>query len=690
MADRYWVGGTGTWNTTTTHWSATSGGTAGATAPTIADNVIFDAGSNVTTEVFTVTVSGNVNCLNLTVGAVDAVMTLAGGSTANIFIYGSLSYPATNLVASMSGTYEFGSSTTGKTITTNGVSIVGDISFNGIGGGWTLTDDLTVTGASGINLNDGTFSTGNFAVTTTTFTITGSATRTLTLGSSIITCTSAYPTYAWNANVVTGLTFTANTATIILSAASTAFIGGTLTYNIVNITNTSNGTHYFSGVCTIGSMTIASPAATGVKTISFATNMTITTLVASGASIIRRLQFVSSSTTASSKVLTIGTWTTKTDIDFKGITASGTAWSGTRLGNAGNNVNITFVASKTVYWNLAGTVLWSAIGWATTSGGTPSINNFPLAQDIVIFDNTGAAGTVTIDGGWLIGQLNMSARTSAMTLGATSSFTLLGNVTLGTNVTLTGTVTATLGYNSALTLTTNGRSIPWAMNCEGNVTLSGGLTCTNILSASQTISTFNAGANSVTVLGFTGVGSGTINMGSSLWTITGGGTASSPCWEVINVTLNCETANILLSNNGDCHFSSSNHVYNKLTFGGSGTPTAVKTLSGNNTFSEIASTIPNSFVIAFNGSYTIQVGAFSVTGSPGNIVTIGDISGSVPTFNYTGGTYVSSDYLNITHSNATPANKWWAGNNSINSGVNTGWIFSSPTFSSGLFFGSNF
>ncbi len=42
MADRYWVGGTGTWDTTsTTNWSATSGGASGASVPTTADNVIF-------------------------------------------------------------------------------------------------------------------------------------------------------------------------------------------------------------------------------------------------------------------------------------------------------------------------------------------------------------------------------------------------------------------------------------------------------------------------------------------------------------------------------------------------------------------------------------------------------------------------------------------------------------------------
>lgn len=46
MADRFWVGGTGTWNgTSTTNWSATSGGAAGASAPTNADRAIFDANS---------------------------------------------------------------------------------------------------------------------------------------------------------------------------------------------------------------------------------------------------------------------------------------------------------------------------------------------------------------------------------------------------------------------------------------------------------------------------------------------------------------------------------------------------------------------------------------------------------------------------------------------------------------------
>lgn len=46
MANRYWVGGGGTWNTTNTaNWSTSSGGPGGASVPTNIDNVFFDANS---------------------------------------------------------------------------------------------------------------------------------------------------------------------------------------------------------------------------------------------------------------------------------------------------------------------------------------------------------------------------------------------------------------------------------------------------------------------------------------------------------------------------------------------------------------------------------------------------------------------------------------------------------------------
>ena len=43
MANRYWVGGTGDWDdSSTTHWSDTSGGSSGASIPTSSDDITFD------------------------------------------------------------------------------------------------------------------------------------------------------------------------------------------------------------------------------------------------------------------------------------------------------------------------------------------------------------------------------------------------------------------------------------------------------------------------------------------------------------------------------------------------------------------------------------------------------------------------------------------------------------------------
>jgi hypothetical protein len=67
MANRFWVGGSGTWNTTSTaNWATTTGGASGASAPTTADIAIFDANSGST---YTVTLGENVTIQTLTANA---------------------------------------------------------------------------------------------------------------------------------------------------------------------------------------------------------------------------------------------------------------------------------------------------------------------------------------------------------------------------------------------------------------------------------------------------------------------------------------------------------------------------------------------------------------------------------------------------------------------------------------------
>jgi hypothetical protein len=79
MATYYWVGGNGTWDTTTTtNWAASSGGAGGAGVPTAADSVIFDAGSGASP---VVTISSAVG-LGCTIGApTSGTLTLAFGAS---------------------------------------------------------------------------------------------------------------------------------------------------------------------------------------------------------------------------------------------------------------------------------------------------------------------------------------------------------------------------------------------------------------------------------------------------------------------------------------------------------------------------------------------------------------------------------------------------------------------------------
>lgn len=69
MASRFWVGGTGTWDsTTTTHWSATTGGAGGASAPVTGDSVTLDGASGGGTVTVDTTING-LSLAQITMGA---------------------------------------------------------------------------------------------------------------------------------------------------------------------------------------------------------------------------------------------------------------------------------------------------------------------------------------------------------------------------------------------------------------------------------------------------------------------------------------------------------------------------------------------------------------------------------------------------------------------------------------------
>ena len=467
MADRYWVGGTGTWNSTsTTNWAASSGGGTGASVPTAADNVFFDANSNVGTGAFTVTMADSPRvCNDITISGLDGAMTLAGTSI-GLTVSGSLSFPATNLTRTYTGTTTFNATTTGKTITTNGVAFGGPVTLDGAGGGWTLGSALTLvgTGLAGVlNHIRGTFdtSTSNYNISgVTSFQSNSANTRTLNLNNSTITISGGVsPTWS---TIASGLTFNAGQSLIQFSSSSVSMSGGGLTFYDVSFTSTSLfNPRSISGANTYRNLTFAAPGAgAGLIAVFFTNNHTINgTFTASGVDSTRRM-VIASNSIGTSSTLTCAAIAATTDVDFRDITIAGAhgTLSGTRLGDCGGNSNITFDAGKTVYWNLTAGGSWSATAWATSSGGTPAATNFPLAQDTVIIENTGltAGNTITIDADWNIGTLDTSTRTNAMTLASgTTAPTFYGNFTYGSGVTPTGTSSGGYTFSNRATKTLN-------------------------------------------------------------------------------------------------------------------------------------------------------------------------------------------------------------------------------------------
>jgi len=493
MATRYWVLGSGTWDTTTTtNWSTTSGGAGGASAPTSADDVIFDANSNVGTTAFTVTIPSAANCLSFSTGgaggALDAVMTLSlpsGGSSA-FNVYGSLTLPASNFIwTGTSSGLNFLSSTTGNTITTNGVVLtLTVINWNNVNGGWTLGSALTNTGNT-CNFYAGSLNTGNYNVSLGQFSMTGPLARTLTLGSSTVTLSGQAP---WNYSG-SNLTLNAGTSTINCSASTSQFTGGGLTYYNVGFTSTAIASIIITGANTFNNLTIAARAASGIGTLIFDSGLTNTingTLtLGSGTTAIARL-IVASSTVGSPTTLSVATLTAITDIDFRDITASGASapWSGTRIGNCLGCTDITFATPRTVYWNSAASASWSGAVWSTTSGNTGGLTiNFPLAQDTVVIDDAGltAGNTITYNAGWSLGVIDFSSRTNAMTFGnGGSGASIYGDLTLSNAVTLTGTGTISF-RNKGLTATITSAGVPFTQPItiqavSGTVAINGNLT----------------------------------------------------------------------------------------------------------------------------------------------------------------------------------------------------------------------
>jgi hypothetical protein len=484
--DYYWVGGTGNWSDLT-HWSTTSGGAANAsTIPGSSDNVIFDANSFTTTG-RTVTLDiTSPTCNSMTWTSLSNMPAFNGnGKTLNI--YGSITLSSAMTISSLN--INFKATSTGKTITTGGKTVNG-LTFDGIGGGWTLQDNLTTSGS--IILNHGSLNTNNQTVNAADFNSENANVRSLTLGTSVLNLSADL---AWKMRITsnfTNFTFSGASSTINFTGNSTSGANlqceGTpqkMAFNIINFTGANGGSNYggfsantitFSGNCiafngtnTVGTLTVPGSFSQGnggsnITTATIGGNVTLNNANTFGD---LTLYPGSTITIASGVIQTINgnlsaTGTGSYPINIKSSSASSAATirktSGTvcldyvRLQDITASGGATFDAgaNSTIVARVTGfvfngactlpptvTYLWNGFtntNWNTNTNWSPNI--VPLTTSNVSISQTS-------------NQPIISAATSAvvnnLTINSGASLTISGILTPSGTITNTGTLTVAPG-----------------------------------------------------------------------------------------------------------------------------------------------------------------------------------------------------------------------------------------------------
>jgi hypothetical protein len=702
----YWVGGTGTWDTTaTTNWSLTSGGTGGTFVPASTDQVFFDANSGSGT----VTLTGALNAKSI--DTTGSLFTFSGTGTP--IIYGNFTLSSTT-VWSATGVLQISGT---ATITTNGVTLSSPLTLNATATTFTLGGALTTTGAlffviGNLNLN-------GFDLTCLSASVSPSFTRTLAFGSNYINLTNTSSTVL-NLPGTNGTTFTGaggfkligastsgQTRTITQTTSNTAattpniFITGGAAGSIVTTTassylNSLNCTG-FGGTFQVpataftlfGSLTLSSGMTftPSTNTVTFASTTTGNTITSAGKSFyavaftgvgggwILQDNFTATSTIT----LTNGT------LDLNNFTSTAPTFSS----NNSNTRALAFGTTGAVTVTGSGTVFDATTLTGFTYTGTSAINisnNSATATTVItgapteaqalnfnyttgtytLTENNGAAGDPVYKGiNWT--GFGTAVPNIARTIYGDWTNSASNTFTAGTNV---QTFSATSG-----TQTITGNSVtldfPVTKNAAGTLVLGSALVL-GAINGTFTVSagTFTPGFD--ISAGFYSLTGGTINMGSYTWTVSG----TTTCWTRTSATINPGTSTITFTNsiNTTTFAGGGATYYNFVLAGGANAQSFI--ITGANTFNTLSSTRTGIYQIRLPAVTTTTVTTWGITGTSAstNYINLTSSTGSTAaTLSVASGT-VDIGYAKIAYSTATGGATFNA-SKAINQGNNTGWTF---------------
>jgi hypothetical protein len=482
-----------------------------------------------------------------------------------------------------------------------------------------------------------------FAFGVSTLTAAGNITFTTTVsitGTGTITQSSVTPTFAGNGNTFYNLSF-----------SSAALTSGAIT-----------------GANTFNNVTFATKTGVTLATISITGNQTILgTLTTASTNATTRLALVSA--TLGTPVTLTAAVVSLSDTDLRDITGAGAAtWSGTRLGDGLGNSGITFANAKTVYWNLVAGGNWSSNAWALTSGAGPAIDNFPLAQDTVVIENTGltAGNTITMNSSWYVGTIDMGTRSTAMTFTSSQSISIYQDLTLSSSVTTTGSGPYNfVGRGRTQVLTTAGVTLTQAFNINNinGIVRLGGACTTGSVTITHTSGTFDLNNYTLTTAAFVSnnsnvrtlaFGTGNIVVSFNNFTIWNTSTTTNLTvtgTPVVNATYNGATGTRTISFGA---LSEANSISLNVS---AGTDIVALTATGgfkNLVFTGFAGTLTNTAMTIY-GNLTLASGmtltsgtsttTFAATSGTKTITTATKTINFPLTFNGSGGTFAFQDAL---------------------------------------------
>lgn len=547
---------------------------------------------------------------------------------------------------------------------------------------WSYTlQDAFVTGASrAFIVTSWTFNANNFNFTSWLFYSNAATTRTITMWSG--TWELNWTWTVWNTSTFTNLTVNTGTSTVKLtnnSSSSKTVNFWTLSW--ITLYNFWNATAWTWELTITWWATFNDFKVDAWRTVNFSADSIYTvssfTCVWSSWSVItlrwsttwRRIRFKKTSWTINCDYLSL----TNVSVTWW---ATWNAWANSTVWN--NCVWWNWVTLPARYWvawwnwNINDTSNWSASDWGTSWASVPVGNDIYFTANSWSWD-------VNFNSPINVGAVNCTWFTWTF-IGSNWNLWIYGNVTLWSWMTnyCRSNFTFFPTFND-ITFTSNG------IQMQSNVTFTNvvdtiylwddyyNLSWTTLQSGTFDLNDKNSFMFSFTT---TWTLTRTINMWS--WTMTISGASSSWTASALwGLTVNCETSTIKLVNpvsSLTCSFAWAGYTYYNLLL--SPLWTAWISLSGSNIFNDISLTT-NPCTIQFTAGTTTTVTTFWVNWTAGNIVTIWSLTNATHTLAKAWWWTITSNYLSISNSIATPSNTWYA-NNSTDWGWNTWWIFTAP------------